>query len=296
LENNILFITEKNNHLTYNIDVKNGEEIAGLINNEDQKVAQAIDKIVPQIGRTIDKVAELLQNGGRMAYFGCGTSGRIGILDASEMVPTFGVMPDLIKAYIAGGENAIRSSAENAEDSEDLALADLGDFNPTKKDVVVGISASGNPAYVVKVLQEAQARGAFVVAICSNPEAKAAKFADIFLNPQVGPEVITGSSRMKSGTAQKMILNMLSTGVMIKLGKTYHNYMVDVHLSNDKLRKRALRFVCEITGADEQTAQNALEKGQSVKTACVMLKLKLNKEQAEKLLDRHNGILRKVIG
>ncbi len=291
----MIAITENINPNTVDIDLQNGTEIARLINNEDQKVALAIAQILPQIGTAIDRIAEKMRLGGRMAYFGSGTSGRIGILDASEISPTFGASPELIQGYISGGDTAVRHAVENAEDSEELAEQDFAAFNPQANDIVVSISASGNPAYGIKVLQLARTKGILTIAITSNPAAEFKKYADIFLNPVVGPEVIVGSSRMKSGTAQKLILNMLSTGAMIKLGKTYHNYMIDLQISNQKLRRRAQRFVREITGADEQTADIALQKSGNVKVACVMIVKNCTKEQAEKLLQDNNGILRRVL-
>lgn len=292
----MLSITEQSNPDTVDIDIKNGVEIAKLINDEDKKVAEAVAKVLPQIGTAIDKIADSLKTGGRMAYFGSGTSGRLGILDASEMPPTYGISPDIIQAYISGGEKAIRHAVENAEDSSELAVADMRQFNPQKGDVVVAISASGNPRYGLKVLELARQAGCLTIAVTSNPEAKFKDFADIFINPILGAEAVTGSSRMKSGTAQKMILNMLSSGAMIKLGKTYHNYMIDLEATNLKLQQRAVRFVREICSVDEKTAAEVLTEAKNVKTACVMIKKSCNKEQAQKLLAENGGILRKVIG
>lgn len=288
-------ITEKTNTATFDIDLCNGADIAALLNNEDKKVARAIAKITPQIGEAIDRVAALLGDGGRMAYFGAGTSGRIGILDASEIPPTFGASAEKIQGYIAGGEKAIRSAVENAEDSELLAKKDFKKFNPTKNDAVVGISASGMPRYVVKILELARKKGIFTIGISSNSRAALKEYSDIFLNPVVGPEAISGSSRLKSGTAQKMILNMLSTGAMIKLGKTYHNYMIDLEVTNLKLRRRALRMVEEIADVDEKTAERVLDAAGSVKTACVMLALNCNKDEAEKILREKGNMLRRVL-
>lgn len=292
----MLSITEQSNPDTVDIDIKNGAEIAKLINDEDKKVAEAVAKVLPQIGTAIDKIADSLKTGGRMAYFGSGTSGRLGILDASEMPPTYGISPDIIQAYISGGEKAIRHAVENAEDSSELAVADMRQFNPQKGDVVVAISASGNPRYGLKVLKLARQVGCLTIAVTSNPEAKFKDFADIFINPILGAEAVTGSSRMKSGTAQKMILNMLSSGAMIKLGKTYHNYMIDLEVTNLKLQQRAVRFVREICSVDEKTAAAVLTEAKNVKTACVMIKKSCTKEQAQKLLAENDGILRKVIG
>ena len=292
----MLSITESANPATADIDLKNGAEIAKLINDEDKKVAEAVSEVLPQIGEAIDKIADSLRRGGRMAYFGSGTSGRLGILDASEMPPTYGISPELIQAYISGGEKAIRQAVENAEDSADLAVADMQKFNPQKGDVVVAISASGNPQYGLKVLELARQKGCLTIAVTSNPEAKFKQFADIFINPLLGAEAVTGSSRMKSGTAQKMILNMLSSGAMIKLGKTYHNYMIDLEITNQKLQQRAVRFVREICGVDEKTAAEVLSVAKNVKTACVMLKKNCTRKYAQKLLEENGGILRKVIG
>lgn len=291
----MLSITESANPATADIDLKNGAEIAKLINDEDKKVAEAVSEVLPQIGEAIDKIADSLRRGGRMAYFGSGTSGRLGILDSSEMPPTYGISPELIQAYISGGEKAIRQAVENAEDSADLAVADMQKFNPQKGDVVVAISASGNPQYGLKVLELARQKGCLTIAVTSNPEAKFKQFADIFINPLLGAEAVTGSSRMKSGTAQKMILNMLSSGAMIKLGKTYHNYMIDLEITNQKLQQRAVRFVREICGVDEKTAAEVLAAAKNVKTACVMIKKNCSKEQAQKLLEENGGILRRVI-
>ena len=288
-------ITESSNPYTWEIDLQTGEQIARLINNEDKKVALAVEKILPDIGKAIDEIAARLRRGGRMAYFGAGTSGRLGILDASEMPPTYGVSPEMIQGYIAGGEKAIRHAVENAEDKIEMADVDFTSFNAGKNDVVVAISASGNPNYTLRVLQKGREVGALTVAITSNPKAVMKEYADIFLCTEVGGEAITGSSRMKSGTAQKMVLNMLSTGVMIRLGKTYHNYMADLQINNKKLLKRAIGIVADISGVDSKTAQKTLETAGNVKTACVMLIKNCDKATAEKLLAQNEGILRKII-
>lgn len=288
-------ITEKINPATVDIDLANGEKIARLINNEDKKVALAIEKIVPQIGVAIEKIAERMQKGGRMAYFGSGTSGRIGILDASEMPPTFGAAPDLIQGYISGGDRAIRWAVESAEDNARLAEDDFADFNAQANDVIVAISASGNPQYTLRVLELARQKGILTIAVTSNPEAKFKPLADIFLCAEVGPEAISGSSRMKSGTAQKMILNMLSTGAMIKMGKTYKNYMVDVQIHNQKLHERAVRYVCEISGVSAKKAEEILKIAGNVKVACVMIAKNCSAEEALHILAENSGILRRVL-
>ena len=201
----------------------------------------------------------------------------------------------MFQAFIAGREKAIRESVENSEDSIEMARLDMADFHVFAKDTVIAVSASGNPRYVVEVLRMAKYKKALTIAVSSNPDAKMKEYADIFICPIVGPEAVTGSSRMKAGTAQKMVLNMISTGVMIKTGKTYKNYMIDLSVSNEKLRARALRFIKEITGVEGEKAESALAEAQSVKIACVMLSKNVSKTEAEKLLVEAGGILRKII-
>ena len=291
-----IILTEQSNEDTKNIDLMNSFEIARAINNEDKKVALAVEKELEHIGKGIDIISSAFLKGGRLAYFGAGTSGRLGGLDASECWPTYGVDFSMVQGFIAGGEKALRLPVENAEDIEEFGLEDLKSFNPTSKDVVVGISASGNPKYVLAVLKKAQELGASTIGISSNPNAKLQEFSDVFICTVVGQEAITGSSRMKSGTAQKMVLNMLSTGAMIKIGKTYQNYMIDMKLVNEKLIERGARFVSQICGVDENEALDLLNKsGKSVKTACVMKAKNCDKKTAEAMLAEHNGILRKVI-
>lgn len=290
-------VTEKRNEATFDIDLMDSYQIAQAINKEDQKVAEAVQKQLEPIGKAIELIAQSFSNGGRLGYFGAGTSGRIGVLDASECVPTFGVEETMVKGYIAGGDRVLRYSVENAEDEGNLGEADLADFNPTNKDVVVGVSASGNPKYVLCVLEAAKKAGASTIGITSNPEAALNKFCDIVICVVVGPEALRGSSRMKAGTAQKMVLNMLSTGAMIRIGKAYHNYMIDVKISNKKLYERGCRFVSEICHIDMKEAEHYLnESGNKVKTACVMKIKNCTKSEAEKLLFDAGGILRKVIG
>lgn len=292
-----LALTETSNQETADIDLMDSLQIAQTLNNEDKKIALAVEKTLPEIAEAIELIAHCFQKGGRLGYFGAGTSGRLGVLDASECPPTFGVLPELVCGYIAGGESALRLSVENAEDRSDLALQDIVKFNPGNNDVVVVISSSGNPQYLLTVLQEARQRGAHTVSICCNPQAQAKALSDIFINPVVGPEPITGSSRMKAGTAQKMVLNMLSTGAMIRIGKVYHNYMIDVRMLNAKLIDRGIRIVCDITGVSREDAEKYLAASQNnVKTACVMAAKKCDKDTAENLLQQTNGLLRKIIG
>ena len=313
-----LALTEKRNPDTVNIDLMDSYQIAQAINNEDKKVAPAVETQLRPIGEAIEAIARAFLKGGRLAYFGAGTSGRLGVLDASECWPTFGVEHGMVCGYIAGGDKALRFSVENAEDSAELAEQDLTAFNPSPDDIVVGISAGGGPRYVLTVLEQARKKGCTTIGISSNPDALLQKFSDIFINPTigissnpdallqkfsdifinpvVGEEVITGSSRMKSGTAQKMILNMLSTGAMIRIGKVYQNYMIDLRLVNAKLIDRGRRFVSEIAGVSYDEAAELLNTaGNNVKTACVMGSKKCGKTAAEKLLKANNGILRKII-
>lgn len=291
-----VILTEKRNPNTTNIDMMSADEIAKVLNEEDKKVALAVEKCVPEIAKAIELIAQSFLKGGRLAYFGAGTSGRLGVLDASECWPTFGVEHGMVNGFIAGGDEALRYSIENSEDSAELGLQDLDKFNPNKNDVVVGISASGAPKYVLALLEEAQKRGIKTIGISSNPEAVLQKYSDIFINPVVGQEPITGSSRMKSGTAQKMILNMLSTGAMIRIGKTYENLMVDGRMVNEKLIDRGIRIVAEIAKVSYDEASKFLvESNNNIKIACVMAIKKCSKDRAEKLLEQAKGILRKAI-
>ncbi len=291
-----IILTEQTNLNTKNIDIMSPLDIARMMNNEDKKVALAVEAELDNIALGIETIANSFLKGGRLAYFGAGTSGRLGVLDASECWPTFGVEHSMVQGFIAGGDKALRLSVENAEDSEELGIADVKLFNPTYNDVVVGISASGNPKYVLSVLSKAKELGAKTIGITSNPDAKLKTNSDIFICPIVGQEAITGSSRLKSGTAQKMVLNMLSTGAMIRIGKTYENYMVDMRLINEKLIKRGCLFVSQICSVDEKEAISLLQLSDyNVKTACVMKLKNCDKNTALKLLAENNGILRKVI-
>lgn len=290
-----LILTERRNPDTENLDVMSSLEIAQAMNNEDKKVALAVEKVLPQIAQAIDAIVNAFHSGGRLAYFGAGTSGRLGVLDASECPPTFGANPDMVQAYIAGGNQAIRQAVENAEDSIELAQQDIKTFAPTEHDVVVAISACGNTNYCIEALRLAHLAGAKTVDVSSNPEAKIQKFADIFINPIVGEEALTGSSRLKSGTAQKMVLNMLTTGAFVRFGKAYKNYMIDVQLNNKKLFDRGCRFVSEIANVPYEQAASLLSQCGNVKTACVMAAKNCSQLQAEKLLQKAHGILRKVL-
>lgn len=289
-------LTEKRNLDTIDIDLMDSLEIAKAINNEDKKVALAVEKVLPNIAKGIDLIVNAFSKGGRLIYFGAGTSGRLGVLDASECFPTFGVPHEMVQGFIAGGDSALRLPSEGAEDSSILGLEDFKKANITEKDIVVGISASGNPPYVLTILEEAQKKGTKTIGITSNPKANISKFSDVFICVLVGEEVIAGSSRMKSGTAQKMVMNMLTTSSMIRIGKTYENYMIDVKASNDKLYDRACRIISEISKVSYKEAEKALlTSKKNVKIACVIAYKKCSKEKAETLLSQANGILRKII-
>lgn len=288
--------TEQRNPNSAHIDTVSTEEMVRIINEEDKKVAAAITAITPQIAQAIEVITERLRQGGRLFYVGSGTSGRLGILDASECPPTYGTAPALVQGIIAGGYNAVFQSKEGAEDSEDDGHADLARHFITPQDVVVGLSASGRTPYVAGALHYAQNRGAATIAIDCSPSSRIGAIADIDLCAVVGPEVITGSTRMKAGTAQKMILNMLSTGAMIKLGKVYSNLMVDVKSSNHKLAERARRIVMTTTGCTERQADAALTAcNGSAKLAIVMTLRQCTIEEARQVLDQAQGYVSKAL-
>lgn len=240
-------VTENRNINTMDIDKISTVEMLEKINNEDKNVPLAVKKEIPQIAELIEKAVERMRKGGRIIYIGAGTSGRLGVLDASECPPTYGVEPELVQGVIAGGEEAMFKAKEGAEDSEELAVLDLKERNLNKKDIVIGIAASGRTPYVIGALKFAKENGALTASISCNKNSPIAKEADIEIAPVVGAEVVTGSTRMKSGTAQKLVLNMISTGVMIKLGKVYENLMVDVKATNAKLVERSKKIVMEAT-------------------------------------------------
>ncbi|ABY91491.1 MAG: N-acetylmuramic acid 6-phosphate etherase [Thermoanaerobacterium sp.] len=289
-------ITEGRNPDTLDIDRLSTEDMLKKINNEDKKVPIAVEKEIPNIAKAVDIIAEKLKQGGRLIYIGAGTSGRLGILDASECPPTFGVDPEMVQGIIAGGDVAIRRSVEDAEDKEDLGKEDLKKKNLSSKDVVVGIAASGRTPYVLGALRYAKEVGAHTVGISCNPDSEMKKIVDIMIAPVVGPEVIMGSTRMKAGTAQKLVLNMLSTGAMIKLGKVYSNLMVDVKATNEKLINRAKRIVKLATDADEKVIEKILkETNYNVKLTILMILTGLNQNKAKELLDRSNGYIAKAL-
>lgn len=287
--------TENLNKNTENIDLADSLGIVTLINNEDLKVALAVQKALPQIAQAVDIISNNFQNGGRLLYFGAGTSGRLGILDASECPPTFNTDQSMVQGIIAGGDAAIKTAAEGAEDSIELAKKDFSDKEITKNDTVVCISASGNANYVVKILELAKTNGSKTISISSNKNAKMKEFSDCFIFVDTGAEAISGSTRMKAGTAQKMILNMLTTASMVKIGKTYKNYMIDVKATNDKLKNRAVRIVSAITKCSGEQAQKILTlNNYDVKNSILQIKYNITSQKASELLEQNNGILRKV--
>lgn len=252
--------TEQRNSATNNIDKCSTLEMVRLINDEDKKISAAVEKVLTQIAKAVDLIANKIKSGGRLIYIGAGTSGRLGVLDASECPPTFGVSPDLVQGIIAGGNIALTSAVEGAEDDTSAAIIDLEEKNFSAADILVGIATSGRTPYVLSGINYAKKISASTVGISCVENSALAKIVDIDITPITGAEVITGSTRMKAGTATKMVLNMLTTGAMIRLGKVYGNLMVDVHATNYKLRDRAKRIVIAATNCTEQQAIDALEK------------------------------------
>lgn len=288
--------TEKRNTSTFHIDELSTIDMLTLINNEDKTVPLAIEKILPDIAKAVDVITKQLQSGGRLFYIGAGTSGRLGVLDAAECPPTYGVSHDLVQGIIAGGAPALLKAQEGAEDSLELCKKDLMERAFSNKDILVGIAASGRTPYVIGGLKHAKAIGAHTISIACSPNSEIAKLADIPLTVVTGPEVITGSTRMKAGTAQKLVLNMLSTGTMIKLGKVYSNLMVDLLATNKKLEERSIRIVMEATGETRETAQRALaDSNGKAKIAIFMILTGLSPEDAKRELDNSNGFIAKAL-
>jgi len=282
--------TEQRNNNTQNIDMLSTLEVVQLINSEDKKVAESIEAVLPAVAEAIDAIYLKLKDGGRLIYAGAGTSGRLGLLDAVECPPTFSVDYELVKALLAGGPEAFIKAKEGAEDSAALGASDLKDINFSEKDALVGIAASGRTPYVIGAMEYARSVGGVTIALSCTKDAEIAKYADINIAPQPGPEVITGSTRMKSGTAQKMILNMLSSAVMIKLGKTYGNLMVDLKATNEKLVSRAINIVCMATGVMKEDAQKTLESCEfSAKNAILMILAEVDYETSKSTLEKSDG-------
>ncbi|MDE4015923.1 N-acetylmuramic acid 6-phosphate etherase [Glaesserella parasuis] len=283
-------ITEQRNPNSMQIDTLSAYEIVQIINNEDKQVPLVIEKVLPQIAQAVEKIVEAFQQGGRLVYIGAGTSGRLGVLDASECPPTFGVSPEMVKGIIAGGERALRHPIEGAEDNKEAGKQDLQAVEFSQKDVLVGIASSGRTPYVLGALAYAKQLGATTVSIASNPNSAMSQIADIVIDTVVGAEVLTGSSRMKSGTAQKLVLNMLTTASMILIGKCYQNLMVDVQASNQKLVARAIRIVMQATECSREIAETTLVLAENnAKLAIMMILADLDKDGAEQLLSQQQG-------
>ncbi len=288
--------TEKRNVASMHLDELTVERAAEVMNNEDQKVAPSVAKVLPQVTQAVKQIVKSFKTNGRLIYLGAGTSGRLGILDAAECVPTFGVSQKMVIGLIAGGPKAMTAAVEGAEDSLTLGGADLQGLELTKNDTVVGIAASGRTPYVIGALKYADKSGAATVAVSCNHNAEISTFAQTAIEVDCGPEFVTGSTRLKAGTAQKLILNMLSTLSMVGIGKVYNNLMVDVQPTNDKLVERAKRIIMQATGIDYLTADRYLKAAEmNVKIAIVMVKNKTNKEQAAKQLARAHGFVKQSI-
>ncbi|MGL4471003.1 MAG: N-acetylmuramic acid 6-phosphate etherase [Aeromonas hydrophila] len=285
-------ITETRNPASVEIDQLPTLEMLRVINQEDQQVALAVSQLLPEITRAVDAIAAAFGKGGRLVYIGAGTSGRLGILDASECPPTYGVSAEQVVGLIAGGHKAILQAVENAEDDAELGAQDLKNIQFSANDVLVGIAASGRTPYVLGAMAHARAVGATVCSISCNPGSPLAQAADISMVAVVGPEIVTGSSRMKAGTAQKLILNMLSTGAMIRTGKVYGNLMVDVEATNAKLVERQKRIVMEATDCERAVAERALAQADNhCKTAIVMILAGLTADEARTRLQSSNGFI-----
>lgn len=286
-------ITEETNSKTRDIDRSSTLEIVRLINEEDKTVAEAVSLVLDRVAEAVDLIVERLASGGRLIYVGTGTSGRLGVLDASECPPTFGVSPDLVRGVIAGGYDALHRSVEAAEDDPEQAARDLQSLGVSAQDVVVGISASGNTPYTLGAVEYANKIGAATVAVTCNPDSRMAAAAAVSIAPVVGPEVIAGSSRMKAGTAQKMILNMLSTATMIKMGLVFSNLMSNLRATNEKLRRRACAILAEEAGISSEEAGRVFEAaGEDLRVALLMARSDLSRDDAQRLLDSHGGSVR----
>jgi N-acetylmuramic acid 6-phosphate etherase len=288
--------TEQRNPRSANLDLKPTREILRVINREDAQVASAVRREIPKIARAVDQIVARLRKGGRLFYVGAGTSGRLGVLDASEVPPTFGVERTLVQGIIAGGNRALTASIEGAEDHPENGARDVRARGLRAGDVVIGLAASGSTPYVLGALKFARERGAYTIALTTNRATPVSRVAHLTIAPMTGREVIAGSTRMKSGTAQKMVLNMISTATMTRLGYIYDNWMIGVAKSNQKLCKRALRNLGEATGADRRTAERTLKQASGdLRVALVMLKSALDASAAQRALAAHGGDVRKTL-
>ncbi|MFD2649440.1 N-acetylmuramic acid 6-phosphate etherase [Devosia albogilva] len=290
-------VSEARNPRTVEIDLMSTAEILAAMNAEDAGVAEAVRKVLPEIAQAVDGIVAAFKAGGRLIYIGAGTSGRLGVLDASECPPTFGVPEGMVVGLIAGGDRALRHPIEGAEDDPSQGRGDLEKVGTSAKDVVVGIAVSGRTPYVIGALEYAREIGAMTVALSCNPGSAIAKLADVAISPVVGPEALTGSTRLKSGTAQKLVLNMLTTASMIRIGKSYENLMVDVSVSNQKLMARAIRILVEVTGCSPEGAREYLAaSNNNVKLAILMALTGMNAADAEVALAQADGFLRRAAG
>lgn len=290
------FLTEQRNPATMDIDRKSVTEILEIINSEDKKVPYLVEREIPNIAKAVEAVIDSFKVGGRLFYVGAGTSGRVGVIDAAECPPTFSTSPHLIQAIIAGGRKAMWRSIEGAEDNYEAGERAIIARKVCSRDVVIGLSASGRTPFVMAALLKAKGMGTKTVAISTTPNSRIAKIADVVITPLVGPEVITGSTRMKAGTAEKLILNMISTASMIKIGKVYSNLMIDLKPLSEKLMSRARRTLKILTGIDSKTAYQVFEQaGRNLKTALVMIKAKTTRELARRALKEGSGIVWKAI-
>ncbi|MGX9707757.1 N-acetylmuramic acid 6-phosphate etherase [Laceyella tengchongensis] len=288
--------TEARNEKSMRLDSADTLEILRIINEEDQKVALAVQKVLPDVQVAVEYAVQSLSLGGRLIYVGAGTSGRLGVLDAVECPPTFSTSSETVLGLMAGGEKAFVQAVEGAEDNEEWGERDLREIGLTDRDTVVGIAASGRTPYVIGALKYARRIGARTVALSCNERARISQEADQAIEVVVGPEVLAGSTRMKAGTAQKMVLNMISTATMVKLGKVYENLMVDVNISNRKLKERAIEIIRTVTGVSRERAEESLEQARhEVKTAIVMIKAETTYERAVRLLERANGNVRRAL-
>jgi N-acetylmuramic acid 6-phosphate etherase len=287
-------ITEQVNPRSTDIDRRSTLEILTIINQEDKIVAEAVSQVLDRVAEAVDLIVKRLETGGRLFYVGSGTSGRLGVLDASECPPTFGVSPDLVQGIIAGGYEALQKAIEGAEDDYDQAAGDLKRFDVRSGDAVVGISASGNTPYTLGAVEYAMQMGAATIAVTCNPDSKMAAAAGVSISPVVGAEVLAGSSRMKAGTAQKMVLNMISTATMIRRGLVYSNLMSNLKATNEKLRGRAGAILAEETRLEPEAAARALEEaGNDLRVALLMVRARLSRDDAESLLNLHGGSVRR---
>ncbi|MDD1512959.1 N-acetylmuramic acid 6-phosphate etherase [Priestia megaterium] len=289
-------LTEKRNPQTLNIDELSSLEIVKKINEEDHQVPQAINKVLPVIALLVDEIVSAFKQGGRLIYIGAGTSGRLGVLDASECVPTFGTPAEQVIGIIAGGDKALRHALEGAEDNKKQAIEDLKAITLSNKDILVGIAASGRTPYTLSALVYANSLGTVTGCVVNSPQSPMEQEAKYAIVAESGPEVVTGSTRMKAGTAQKLVLNMLTTASMIQIGKVYSNLMVDVQPTNDKLVQRAKNIIEELTGVSPEEAAESLQTYKTPKAAVLALLTSTEGDEVHRLLDKHDGHLKKAIG